>query len=234
MFSVYGGKSFSRKAVHKWVEKSSQGCSKVADDARPGRPVQTATEAAVQRQCSNFTRVFPWFSIQHNSWSFEVSESVRHGGCPENWMLEKKLTEWVCPCNISYGTSMQMKTKICLTGLLLETNHECITTKPNRSVLRRNGNIPVHLQPKSLRLCVRHQLGSFAYRVLGFSGSTVSPFSEAWWKCKFCIALWSSGEASGCSSQKSPGQLARGALLDHDNARLHTDRAIQGRIQELQ
>jgi hypothetical protein len=31
-FLVYGGKCLSRKAVHSWVEKFSQGCSKVADD----------------------------------------------------------------------------------------------------------------------------------------------------------------------------------------------------------
>jgi hypothetical protein len=57
---------------------------------------------------------------------------------------EKKLTEYVFPCNISYA--MQMKEKICLTGLLLGRNHGCITTHNN----------PVHLQPKTLRLC--HQL----------------------------------------------------------------------------
>jgi hypothetical protein len=33
MFPVYGGKCLSRKAVHSWVEKFSQGLSKVADDA---------------------------------------------------------------------------------------------------------------------------------------------------------------------------------------------------------
>jgi hypothetical protein len=39
----------SRKVVHKWVEKLSQRRSKVADDARPGRPVEIVTEASVQR-----------------------------------------------------------------------------------------------------------------------------------------------------------------------------------------
>jgi hypothetical protein len=39
----------SRKAVHNCVEKFSQGRSKVSDDARPSRPVEIATEAAVQR-----------------------------------------------------------------------------------------------------------------------------------------------------------------------------------------
>jgi transposase len=48
MFPVYGGKYLSRKAAHNWVEKVSQGRSKVADDARPGRPVEVATEATVQ------------------------------------------------------------------------------------------------------------------------------------------------------------------------------------------
>jgi hypothetical protein len=43
MFPVYGGKCLSRKAVHNWVEKSSQGRSKVADVARPGAEVSETT-----------------------------------------------------------------------------------------------------------------------------------------------------------------------------------------------
>jgi hypothetical protein len=35
MFPVYGGKCLFIKAVHNWVEKFSQGRSKIADDARP-------------------------------------------------------------------------------------------------------------------------------------------------------------------------------------------------------
>jgi transposase len=42
-------KCLSRKAVHNWVEKFSHGRSKVADDARPDRPVEVVTEATVQR-----------------------------------------------------------------------------------------------------------------------------------------------------------------------------------------
>jgi transposase len=49
MFPVYGGKCFSHKAVHNWVERFSQGRSKIADDAQPGRPVEISTEATVQR-----------------------------------------------------------------------------------------------------------------------------------------------------------------------------------------
>jgi hypothetical protein len=43
MFPVYGGKCLSRKAVHNWVEKFSQGRSKAADDARPGAEVAETT-----------------------------------------------------------------------------------------------------------------------------------------------------------------------------------------------
>jgi hypothetical protein len=76
-----------------------------------------------------------------------------------------KRTEWVCPWNTSYG----MLNRIII--------HECITANLNQS----KGNIPVHIQPESLRLRVSHQLGSlYAYSVLGFSGSAVSPCSEAW------------------------------------------------------
>jgi hypothetical protein len=49
MFPVYDGMSLSRKALHNWVENFSQGRSKVPDDAQPGCPVETATEATVQR-----------------------------------------------------------------------------------------------------------------------------------------------------------------------------------------
>jgi hypothetical protein len=45
MFPAYGGKCLSRKTVHSWVEKFSQGRSKVADDARLVHILETATEA---------------------------------------------------------------------------------------------------------------------------------------------------------------------------------------------
>jgi histone-lysine N-methyltransferase SETMAR len=41
-------------------------------------------------------------------------------------------------------------------------------------------------------------------------------------------------EAAGCNSQKTSRQLARRILFHHDNARPHTARATQERIQELQ
>jgi hypothetical protein len=49
MFPVYGGKCLFCKAVHNWVEKFSQGRSKVMDDACPCCPVEIATDATVQQ-----------------------------------------------------------------------------------------------------------------------------------------------------------------------------------------
>jgi hypothetical protein len=49
MFPVYGGKCLSHTVVQNWVKKFSQGRSKIADDAQPGLPVKTATEATVQQ-----------------------------------------------------------------------------------------------------------------------------------------------------------------------------------------
>jgi hypothetical protein len=86
-------------------------------------------------------------------WSFWT---YGRGGYPENWRIEKKWTEQVYPGNISY--SMQMETT-CWTGLLLGTNRGCITTNPNQSVLQCNGNIPLHLQPKSSKFKVSPSAG---------------------------------------------------------------------------
>jgi hypothetical protein len=94
MFPLYGEKCVSCKVFHNWVEKFSQGHSKVADDARPGCPVDTVTEATVLRMeeliraerriktdsiataagCSH------GLNIQNNAWLFKVSESVHTVG----------------------------------------------------------------------------------------------------------------------------------------------------------
>jgi hypothetical protein len=75
-----------------------------------------------------------------------------------------------------YG--MQMKEKIYTTGLFLGANHGYSTANPNQSMLQCNGNIPVHLSQKVSGYAISWEV--YAYRVLGFAGSTVSPSSEAW------------------------------------------------------
>jgi hypothetical protein len=54
MFSVYGGKYLWRKEVHNWVDKFSQGRSKVAYDDRPGGEVAETT--AKRLLCCGFRR----------------------------------------------------------------------------------------------------------------------------------------------------------------------------------
>jgi hypothetical protein len=49
MFPVYGGKCLSRKAVHNWVDKFSQGRSEVTDDSRPGAAVAETTIKRLRR-----------------------------------------------------------------------------------------------------------------------------------------------------------------------------------------
>jgi hypothetical protein len=54
MFHVYGEECLSRKAVHNWVENSSQGRSKVADDVRQGAKMAETTVARIL--CCGFRR----------------------------------------------------------------------------------------------------------------------------------------------------------------------------------
>jgi hypothetical protein len=53
MFHVYGGKCLSRKGVHNWIYKFSQGRSKIANDARPGAEV---AERSQKLTCCGFRR----------------------------------------------------------------------------------------------------------------------------------------------------------------------------------
>jgi hypothetical protein len=48
MFPVYSGKCLSCKMVLNWLDKFSQGHSKVADGTQPGHPVEISTEATVE------------------------------------------------------------------------------------------------------------------------------------------------------------------------------------------
>jgi hypothetical protein len=52
MIPVYCGKCLQRKAFHNWVEKFSQGRSKVADDARP--VAQLAVTTVIRLLCCEF------------------------------------------------------------------------------------------------------------------------------------------------------------------------------------
>jgi hypothetical protein len=66
MFPVYCGKCLPRTAVHNWVEKFSQGGSRVADDARPGAEV---AETKVKRLlCCGFRRIAKAMGQVYQCW----------------------------------------------------------------------------------------------------------------------------------------------------------------------
>jgi hypothetical protein len=123
---------------------------------------------------------------------------------------------------------MQMKGKICLTGLLLGTNHGCITTNPNQSVLQCNGNIPVHLlvQPKYLREAGKVMLIVF-WDPQGVLLAHFQNRGENINSTLYCEILLKFRDAI---RRKHPGQLARGVLLHHGNVRPHRDRATQEKM----
>jgi hypothetical protein len=123
-----------------------------------------------------------------------------------------------------------------LTGLLLGTNHGCITTNPNQSVLQCNAmqcnamqtsQFIFNQKARSLRL--RHQLGSFRLTVFwNFQGMLLAYFQKRGGNvnsASYCEVLLNLRDAI---RRKRPGQLSRGALLRHDNARSHTARANSG------
>jgi hypothetical protein len=72
MFPVYGGMCLLCKAVHNWVEKFSQGRSKVAGDARPGAEVAetTVNAAGFDALCKATGQVYQcWWRIRRKVFS---------------------------------------------------------------------------------------------------------------------------------------------------------------------
>jgi hypothetical protein len=69
-FLVYGEKCLSRKAVHKWVEKISQGRSKVADDAE-------VAETTIKRLlCCGFRRTGKAMGQVYQCWWWICREII--------------------------------------------------------------------------------------------------------------------------------------------------------------
>jgi hypothetical protein len=75
---------------------------------------------------------------------------------------------------------MQMKEKICLTGLLLGKNHGCITINLSQGMLQCYGNTQFTFNQKDYGYEYAITWEGYDCCVWGFSGSTVSPFSEVW------------------------------------------------------
>jgi myo-inositol catabolism protein IolC len=68
MFPVYGGKCLSRKAVHNWVEKFSQGRSKFADD-------ETEVRKWLRQQSKDFYEYAAGFDALVERWDKCINAS---------------------------------------------------------------------------------------------------------------------------------------------------------------
>jgi hypothetical protein len=170
----------------------SQERLKVADDARAGCPVEIPTEATVLQGVEELIQADRRIMIDSVATALACSHGLAYSimhDCLKFWEVcrqwvprELKDQEKVNQMCLSLQHILQYaddgEDTSMLNRIVTRMNHECITTNPNQSMLQCNGNIPVHLQPKSLRLQVCCQLGRLC--LPGFSGSIVSPFSEAW------------------------------------------------------
>ena len=54
MLPMYGEHCLSRQAVHNWVQKFSEGLTRVEDEHRAGRPVERAVSAWFRQQPKEF------------------------------------------------------------------------------------------------------------------------------------------------------------------------------------
>jgi hypothetical protein len=87
MFPVYGGKVCCPQLGREILSKMFGSCLTRSpcwdcdrSNCATGERVDSSWQRDNDRQYSNCTGVYPWFSIQHSAWSFEVSESVHMAG----------------------------------------------------------------------------------------------------------------------------------------------------------
>jgi hypothetical protein len=142
--------------------------------AADGR-VDSSWQKDNDRQCSNCTKGFPWFSIRHNAWSFEVSEKV----CARWVTKELKKREKINRMAVSLQHLLPYadEWEDMLNRLLLGTNHGCITTNPNQSVLQCNGNILS--SPSDKKLEVTPSAGKVMLTLFGDSQGVQLKLREA-------------------------------------------------------
>jgi histone-lysine N-methyltransferase SETMAR len=98
-----------------------------------------------------------------------------------------------------------------------------------------------HYQPKSKRASMQWKVSTTSRSTKKFKvmltvfwdphGVLLAHFQTSVNSASYCEVLL---KLQDTIRRKRPGQLTRGVLLHHDNARPHTARATQGRIQELQ
>jgi transposase len=147
-FPVYGGKCLSRKAAHNWVEKFSQGHSKVADDIRSGRPVEMTTEATVQR-VEELVRADRRITIDSVATALGRSHGLVYSIMHDRLKFRKVCARWV-------STELNDRQKMNRMGLSLQhfLRHADGEDMLNRIVIEDKSWVH-HYQPESKRASVQ-------------------------------------------------------------------------------
>jgi hypothetical protein len=243
---VYGGKCLTRKAVHSWVDKFSQVRSKVADGARPGRPIEIVTEATAQR-VERFIRADRRITIDSVATALGCSHGVAHSTMHDGLKFRKVCTRWVPREQKDRETNERMSLSL---QHLLRYADEGEDTSILKIIFTGDESWVHHYQPESKRASMQWKHPSSPptknFKVTPSAGKfTLTVF----WDCQRVLLthFQKRGENMNSASyfeallklrdaihRKRSGQLARGLLLHHDNVRPNTARATQERIQELQ
>jgi hypothetical protein len=82
------------KQFTNWVKKSSQGCSKVTNDAQPGRPVEIVTEATVKR-VEELIQADRKIMIDSAATALGCSHGLTYSIMHEHLKFQKMCTWWV-------------------------------------------------------------------------------------------------------------------------------------------
>jgi histone-lysine N-methyltransferase SETMAR len=239
-------KCLSRKAVHNWLEKYSQGRSKVADYARPGRLVDNATEATVQ-PVEELIRTDRRITIDSVATALGCSHGLAYTIMHDRFKCRKVRARWV-------PRELKDREKINRVGLSLQDLLQYAEEREgmlNRIVTGQESWVHQY-QPESKHASMKREHPTSPSTKKFKVTSTPSVVKVK--LTVFCDSqgailahLQKRGENVNFASyyevvlklrdaihRKRLSQLARGVLLHHDNARPHTARATQERIQELQ
>jgi hypothetical protein len=196
-----------------------------------GGRVDSSWQEDNDRQCSNCTRVFPWFSIQRNAWSFQASESVRTVGAQRTEGSKKQMNLMGLSVQrlLRYaGEGGNMLNRI-VTGedswvhqYQLESKCASVQWKHPSSPSTKS----IKITPSAGKVMFTVFSDSQGVLLAHFQKSDESVNSASYWEVLLKLR--------DAIRRKCPGQLAWGVLLYHNNARPHNARATQERIQELQ
>jgi transposase len=185
IFPVYVGKCLSRKAVHNWVEKFSQRRSKVADDARPGLPVEIATEATAQR-VEDFIRGDRRITIDSVASALGCSYDLAYSIMHDLLKFRKVCALWVprklkdrSKMNRIISYCIHMKVKIRLTRLLLGRIMGASLPTQIKVCFNAMETSQFTFNQKAPSLRLRHQLGRLCLPCFEILREYCSPFSEA-------------------------------------------------------